>query len=146
MTCESTETSRYDKLAVAIRVSVENRRGSSIVIAVDEVAGGVAPHPEGAADHVGVALAVLPASSAVAEGKMVATLKIIPYALSEVEVRRGEVIASGPRASEPPILRLSEIPPRRVGLVLSGSPAARAVPGGGHCSRGCSPRTWWSGC
>ena len=73
----------------------------------------------------GVALAVLPADSAAAEGRMVATLKIIPYALPDEAVRQGEAIASGRRSDKPPILRLSEIPPRRVGLILSGSPAAR---------------------
>ncbi len=73
----------------------------------------------------GVALAVLPANSAVPEGKMVATLKIVPYALPEREVRQGEVIGAGLRAREAPVLRLSELPSRRAGLILSGSPAAR---------------------
>jgi molybdenum cofactor cytidylyltransferase len=76
----------------------------------------------------GVALAVLPESSAVPEGKMVATLKIIPYALPEATVRRGEAIAGDDDAGahrSADILHLSELEPRRAGLILSGSPSAR---------------------
>ncbi len=82
----------------------------------------------------GVALAVLPANSAVAAGKMVATLKIVPYALPEEEVRRGEVIGAGLLPREAPILCLPEIPTRRAGLILSGSPAARERIERGFCS------------
>ncbi len=66
----------------------------------------------------GVTLATLRHHSAVREGKMVATLKILPYALPEPAVRRAEQTAAG-------MLHLSQLPPRRVGLILSGSPGAR---------------------
>ena len=66
----------------------------------------------------GVTLATLRDRAAVREGKMVATLKIIPYALPEAIVRQAEKDAAG-------LLRLAMLGPRRVGLILSGSPSAR---------------------
>ncbi len=66
----------------------------------------------------GVTLATLRGHAVAREGRMVATLKIIPYALPEAAVRRAEETAAG-------LLHLSVLPPRRVGLILSGSPAAR---------------------
>ncbi len=66
----------------------------------------------------GVTLATLRGHAVAREGKMVATLKIIPYALPEAAVRRAEETAAG-------LLHLSVLLPRRVGLILSGSPAAR---------------------
>lgn len=66
----------------------------------------------------GVTLATLPRHAPVRQGKMVATLKIIPYALAEPLVRRAEETARG-------LLRLSPLADRRVGLILSGSPAVR---------------------
>ncbi len=65
----------------------------------------------------GVALATLPRHSAVAAGKMAATLKVVPYALPAATVGEAEAIG--------PVFRLSELVPRRAGLILSGSPAAR---------------------
>ena len=65
----------------------------------------------------GVTLATLRGDTAAREGKMVATLKIIPYALEEAAVRDAEETAAN-------LLHLSELPPRRVGLILSGSPSA----------------------
>ncbi len=69
----------------------------------------------------GVTLATLPSNMVLREGKMAATLKILPYALPETVVQRAEAIAS----EGGPLLCLDELPPRRVGLILSGSPAAR---------------------
>ncbi len=66
----------------------------------------------------GVTLATLRAHAVAREGKMVATLKIIPYALPESAVRKAEETAAG-------LLRLTALEPRRVGLILSGSPSAR---------------------
>ncbi len=66
----------------------------------------------------GVSLATLRHHATAREGKMVATLKIIPYALPAAAVRRAEEVAAD-------LLHLSELPPRRVGLILSGSPSAR---------------------
>ncbi len=65
----------------------------------------------------GVTLASLRHHAVAPEGKMVATLKVIPYALPEPAVRGAEETAAG-------LLRLTALPPRRVGLILSGSPSA----------------------
>jgi molybdenum cofactor cytidylyltransferase len=68
----------------------------------------------------GVTVATLPTHTAVGEGKMAATIKILPYALPEATVRQAEAVAAG----EPP-LRLDPLPPRQVSLILSGSPSAQ---------------------
>lgn len=65
----------------------------------------------------GVTLATLPSNMAVTEGRMVATIKILPYALPE------SVVA--PAGAVGPILWLTPLQPRRVSLILSGSPAAQ---------------------
>jgi molybdenum cofactor cytidylyltransferase len=69
----------------------------------------------------GVTVATLPAQTAVREGKMVATLKILPYALPEATVQAAETVA----AEGGPLLHLDILTPRRVGLILSGSPSAQ---------------------
>ena len=69
----------------------------------------------------GVTLATLPTNIAVTEGKMVATMKILPYALAETTVRRAEEIAG----AGGPLLRVDALQSRAVGLILSGSPSAR---------------------
>ena len=69
----------------------------------------------------GVTLATLPVHSAVPAGKMVATLKVIPYALPAPVVERAEELAAGPE----PLLFLAPMVLRRVGLILSGAAAAR---------------------
>lgn len=66
----------------------------------------------------GVTLATLPAHTAVRQGKMVATLKIIPYALDAKVVERAEEAAAG-------LLSLTPLDEQRVGLILSGAPASR---------------------
>ena len=66
----------------------------------------------------GVTLATLPNHTAVRQGKMIATLKIIPYALAATVVREAAEIATR-------LLHLTPLAPRRVGLILSGSPSAR---------------------
>jgi molybdenum cofactor cytidylyltransferase len=70
--------------------------------------------------HDGVTLATLATDSAVGEGKMVGTTKILPYALPESVVRTVEREAAG----QPSILRVDALPARRAGLVLSGSRGA----------------------
>ena len=65
----------------------------------------------------GVTLATLPTNTAVSEGKMVATVKILPYALPESGL--------APAGAIGPILWLEPLLPRRVGLILSGGIAAR---------------------
>ena len=70
----------------------------------------------------GVTLATMPTHTPVTPGKMVATLKILPYALPEETVRQAEHISRQPA----PLLRLAPLPPRRVRLILSGSPPTQA--------------------
>ena len=65
----------------------------------------------------GITLAALPNHSAVQVGKMVATVKIIPYALS------AEIIRAA--TTHQPFIRLTPLPKRNVRLILSGFPTAR---------------------
>lgn len=67
----------------------------------------------------GVTLAALWNHSAVSQGKMMATLKIIPYALPRSIVKEAEH-----RTSAKPVLKVTPIPPRKVSLLLSGTQAA----------------------
>jgi molybdopterin biosynthesis enzyme len=67
----------------------------------------------------GFTLATLPRHTVVSEGKTVATLKIIPYALSREVVIQAEMLAAEP------LLFLKPLLPKRVGLILSGSPAVQ---------------------
>ncbi|HEY7112568.1 MAG TPA: molybdopterin-binding protein [Thermoanaerobaculia bacterium] len=66
----------------------------------------------------GLTLSTLAADSPVRPKQVVATVKVIPYALPAATVARAEAAAA------PDLLRVDPIPPRRVGLVLSGSAAA----------------------
>jgi molybdenum cofactor cytidylyltransferase len=68
-----------------------------------------------------VTIASLASDSVVRPGQTVATVKVIPYAVPEAEVARGESIAA--RGS--PLFQVNALPRRRVGLVLSGSPSVR---------------------
>lgn len=67
--------------------------------------------------HAGVTLATLRAHTAVREGRMVATLKIIPYGLS------AETVAAA--AAVGPVVALTPLLPRHVTMILSGSPGAQ---------------------
>jgi molybdenum cofactor cytidylyltransferase len=69
----------------------------------------------------GVTIASLAAHTVVRPGQTVATIKVIPYAVPEKEVSRGEAVAGEGGA----LLRVDALPRRRVGLVLSGSPSVR---------------------
>jgi molybdenum cofactor cytidylyltransferase len=68
----------------------------------------------------GLTVATLLSSSVVGEGDTVATVKVIPFALPEATVRRAEALGreGGPLIEVQPLL------PRRVSLILSGSPYA----------------------
>lgn len=72
--------------------------------------------------HPGVTLATLRNHEAVDAGKMIATLKIIPYALAESTVASAQSCAHGDRA----LIEVAGPVVSRVGLVLSGSPGTRA--------------------
>ncbi|HET7290797.1 MAG TPA: SRPBCC domain-containing protein [Vicinamibacteria bacterium] len=69
----------------------------------------------------GVAFATPPAHSVVRAGQVVATVKIIPYALPEGSVRAAERLAR----EGGPLLRVDALAARQVGLILSGSLPAR---------------------
>jgi len=71
-------------------------------------------------ENEGITLATLASGSAVGEGKMVGTTKVLPYAVDERTVRAIEASA----ARRPPVLRVEPLQARRVGLVLAGSRGA----------------------
>jgi molybdopterin biosynthesis enzyme len=65
----------------------------------------------------GITLATLKTHSPVHVRQMVATVKIIPYAVQESVVSAAEAIAAGSRR----IVRVDALPARSVGMILSGS-------------------------
>ena len=69
----------------------------------------------------GITLATMLTETAVQARKMVATVKVLPFALPEETVVLAEQVA----AEKGPIIRLDALPERRVALILSGSPSAR---------------------
>jgi molybdopterin biosynthesis enzyme len=69
----------------------------------------------------GITLATLLSETAVQARKMVATVKVLPFAVPEATVVTAEQVA----AEMGPIIRLDALPERRVALILSGSPSAR---------------------
>lgn len=69
----------------------------------------------------GITLATLRHNSAVTEGKIAATLKVLPYAIPKAMVRKAEALAR----ENGPMLKLDPLAPRQVSLILSGSPSAR---------------------
>jgi len=68
-------------------------------------------------DRDGITLATLTTHSPVHTRQIVATIKIIPYALQESIVRAAEAIASGSN----PVVCVDPLPSRSVGMILSGS-------------------------
>lgn len=70
----------------------------------------------------GITVATLATGAAVAAHQLVATVKIVPFALPRATVEEAVSIAAGPD----PLLRVEALPARRVGLILSGSQAAQA--------------------
>ncbi len=68
----------------------------------------------------GVTLSTLPANAPVRPKQLVATVKVIPYAVPRATLARAEAAASEG------LLRVDPIPARRVGLILSGSASAEA--------------------
>jgi molybdenum cofactor cytidylyltransferase len=67
-------------------------------------------------DLDGVTVATLLTHSPVHRRQIVATVKIIPYALPESTVATAEAVAGGS-----PVVRVDALPPRSVGMILSGS-------------------------
>lgn len=72
-------------------------------------------------EHEGVTLATLAANTPVRPPQMVATVKIIPFALPEATVAAVEAIA----AEGEPLVRVDPLPARSVSLIFSGSPSLR---------------------
>lgn len=75
-----------------------------------------------------VTLGTLPNHSVVAPRKMVATLKIIAYAIPDTVVREAEVLSRQVTINSEqsrPIMRVDALPERKVGLILSGSLSAK---------------------
>lgn len=68
-------------------------------------------------DCDGVTLATLPNHSVARAGKMVATTKILPYALPEGTVAKAESVAASP------LIRLDPLPASTAGLIVSGTVA-----------------------
>ena len=73
-------------------------------------------------EHEGITLATLMNHSPVHARQIVATVKIIPYAVAESTVSEVEAIASGGR----PIVSVDALPSRPVGMILSGSTSLHA--------------------
>jgi molybdenum cofactor cytidylyltransferase len=69
----------------------------------------------------GLTLATLPVNSVVGENKVVATLKVLPYALPQATVAAATAVAEESGA----LLFLDLLPERQVCLILSASPLAR---------------------
>ncbi len=72
-------------------------------------------------EHEGVTLATLAANTPVRPPQMVATVKVIPFALPEATVAAVEALA----AEAAPVLRVDPLPARSVSLIFSGSPSIR---------------------
>jgi molybdenum cofactor cytidylyltransferase len=68
-------------------------------------------------EREGITLATLTTHSPVPARQIVATVKIIPYALPESVVSAVETIAGG----DGPVVRVDALPSRSVGMILSGS-------------------------
>ncbi|MEM7537202.1 MAG: molybdopterin-binding protein [Chloroflexota bacterium] len=79
------------------------------------------PHLNQLNTCVGVTLATVYSNTPVRAGKMIATLKIIPYALSQTVVETAEALGQ----MDAPLLALTPFQPKRVGLILSGSVSAQ---------------------
>ena len=69
----------------------------------------------------GLTVATLAAHTPVRLGQIVATVKVIPFAVPETTLSTAEAIA----AEDGPLLRVDALPARVVSLVFSGSPALR---------------------
>ncbi len=67
----------------------------------------------------GITLASMEAHSVVRPGQVVATVKVIPYAIPSKSIAEVEAIGARPT----PLLWVDALEPKQVGLVLSGSPS-----------------------
>jgi molybdenum cofactor cytidylyltransferase len=69
----------------------------------------------------GITLATLPSHAVARPRQIVATVKVIPYAVPEALLRQAEAAIAGSK----PLLALAVLLPKRVGVILSGSPGVR---------------------
>lgn len=69
----------------------------------------------------GITLATLAAHTPVRPRQIIATVKVIPFAVPEASLLEIEKLAAGE-----PLIRVDELQPRKVALILSGSPWVRA--------------------
>jgi len=69
----------------------------------------------------GITLATLPAHAVARPRQIVATVKVIPYAVPEALLHQVEAAI----AASKPLIALRELLPKRVGIILSGSAVAR---------------------
>jgi molybdenum cofactor cytidylyltransferase len=69
----------------------------------------------------GLTVATLATHSPVRVSQIVATVKVIPFAMPEATIAEAEAIAAGGA----PLLRVDPLPARSVSLIFSGSPALR---------------------
>jgi len=76
-------------------------------------------------DLEGLTVATLAAHSPVRPNQIVATVKVIPFALPESIVAAAEKIAGAGGAEGQPLLRVDVLPARSVSVIFSGSPALR---------------------
>lgn len=73
-------------------------------------------------DCEGLTIATLLSNTPVQPKEMVATVKVIPYALPETTVHRAEMIAA---QTEPPLISIDMLTPRAVSMIFSGSPSLK---------------------
>jgi molybdenum cofactor cytidylyltransferase len=73
-------------------------------------------------EHEGLTAASLAAHTPVRPNQIVATVKVIPFALPEATVQAAEAIAA---EGAGPVLRVDALPARAVSVIFSGSPALR---------------------
>ncbi len=69
----------------------------------------------------GITLSTSSPNSPIGAHQLVGTVKVIPYAIAESTLRDAESAAGGGG----PLLSINALPPRRVGLILSGSASVR---------------------
>jgi len=69
----------------------------------------------------GITLATLPSHAVARPRQIVATVKVIPYAVPQAHLRAVEAAIAGAQ----PLISLVELPPKRVGIILSGSTGVR---------------------
>jgi molybdenum cofactor cytidylyltransferase len=76
-------------------------------------------------DLEGLTVATLARHSPVRPNQIVATVKVIPFAMPEAAVAAAEAVAAEGGPDSAPLLRVDRLPTRSVSVIFSGSPALR---------------------